>query len=174
MQHDMTTEFYELQRFTQRWIWGLLIFLLLIQAGVFGYGLYQQLVLGQPWGDRPMSDMALILTSIGIFLFSGGMSYLFYSLRLITEVRPEGLAIQFYPLHRKVIPYHRIKSCQARSYKPIREYGGWGIKFGPGGRAYNVSGDRGVQLVLDDGKRILIGSQRSDELERAIKRHGVG
>jgi hypothetical protein len=34
--------------------------------------------------------------------------------------------------------------------------------------AYNVRGDRGVQLVLRDGRRVLIGSQRADELAKAI------
>jgi hypothetical protein len=39
------------------------------------------------------------------------------------------------------------------------EYGGWGIKYGKMGKAYNVSGNRGVQLEFTDGKRLLIGSQ---------------
>ena len=38
------------------------------------------------------------------------------------------------------------------------------------GKAYNVSGNEGVQLELTNGKRILIGSQRADELADAIKR----
>jgi len=34
--------------------------------------------------------------------------------------------------------------------------------------AYNVSGDRGVQLELMNGVRILIGSERAGELAEAI------
>ena len=51
----------------------------------------------------------------------------------------------------------------------IAEYGGWGVRMRRGGMAYNVSGDRGVQLELMDGKRILIGSQRAGELADAIR-----
>ncbi|MEN8168234.1 MAG: DUF6141 family protein [Pseudomonadota bacterium] len=163
--------FKEIQRFTQRWLWIMLILSMLVLVGVFGYGVIQQLVFGNPWGDRPVSDLTLILVSSAVILFGGGMIYLFYSLRLITEVRPEGLYVRFYPLRSKIIPFHRIKSCQARSYKPLSEYGGWGIKYGPSGWAYNVQGNRGVQLILDNGKRILIGSQRAVELERATKHH---
>mgnify|MGYP001089165244 CR=1 FL=1 len=35
--------------------------------------------------------------------------------------------------------------------------------------AYNVSGDRGVQIELLNGKRLLIGSQQAEELLRAIQ-----
>ena len=58
---------------------------------------------------------------------------------------------------------------EARTYRPILEYGGWGIRYTMGrGWAYNVSGNQGVQLELASGKRILIGSQRAEELARAI------
>ncbi len=168
----MTTTFKEIQHFKQPWLWIMLILTLLVLVGVFGYGLFQQLVLGEPWGDRPMSDAGLIAVGGAAVLFSGGMIYLFHSLHLITEVRLEGLSIRYYPLHHKMIPYRSIRSCQARTYKPLREYGGWGIKYGPGGWAYNIFGNQGVQLILDSGKRILIGSQRAEELARAIKQYG--
>ena len=152
----------------------MLIITLLVLIGVFAYGLIQQLIFGQPWGDRPMSDTGLIIAGSATILFSAGMLYLFASLQLITEVRPEGLCIRFYPLHSKTIPYHSITSCEARTYRPVLEYGGWGIKYGPSGWAYNIVGTQGVQLVLESGKRILVGSQRAEELERAIKHYRGG
>ena len=44
----------------------------------------------------------------------------------------------------------------------------WGIRGLGRNRAYNVSGDRGVELLLADGRKVLIGSLRPDELEQAI------
>ena len=35
--------------------------------------------------------------------------------------------------------------------------------------AYNVSGDRGVELTLKDGRRVMLGSQRADELAAVIE-----
>jgi hypothetical protein len=51
----------------------------------------------------------------------------------------------------------------------MREYGGWGVKYGWAGKAYNISGNRGVQLKLSNGKGLLIGSQRPEELAQAIQ-----
>ncbi|HET6897964.1 MAG TPA: hypothetical protein VFK70_06445 [Vicinamibacteria bacterium] len=81
-----------------------------------------------------------------------------------------GVRIRMLPFANRTIAPARIARWEARTYRPIREYGGWGLRFGPRGRAYNVSGDRGVELTLDNGKRVLIGSQRSDDLAAAIGR----
>jgi hypothetical protein len=40
---------------------------------------------------------------------------------------------------------------------------------GLGKRAYNVSGNKGVELEYEGGKRLLIGSKRSDQLAGAIE-----
>jgi hypothetical protein len=173
--HDYIPErhFIEVQRFNQRWIWILLIGASGTAVCLFGYGIIKQLVFGQPWGDRPMSDLALAIVGPGIMLFVIGMTYLFYAMKLITEVRSDGLFVRFFPLSQRIIPYETITSCVSRTYSPIKEYGGWGIRWGRSGRAYNVSGNQGVQLELSDKNPLLIGSQRPEELAGAInaKRH---
>lgn len=107
------------------------------------------------------------------FLFIGmGLPVLFFSLKLTIEERPEGLFIRYRPFVRRLISYESIQSCNARTYQPIAEYGGWGIRCGwlqKSGRAYNVSGNRGVQLVFWDETKLLIGSQDADTLATAIR-----
>ena len=98
---------------------------------------------------------------------------LFLLLKLQTEVRSDGLYVRFFPfhIHFKRFGPEDLSEYYARQYKPIREYGGWGIKCSlRNGKAYNVSGNRGVQLVLSSGKKLLIGSQKADELAAAIRR----
>ena len=140
--------FHEEQQFRQKWLWILLLLTSLSAIGLFGYGMYKQLLLGQPWGDRPLSDTALVVSGTISILFPAGISYLFYKLKLITEVRYDGLYIQFFPLSRQRIAFENIKTCSIRRYSPIKEYGGWGIRYGRKGKAYNVSGNKGVQLEL--------------------------
>jgi len=53
--------FIEIQKFNQRWIWILLVGGSVAAVAYFGYAMVQQLVHGQPWGDRPMSDLALAI-----------------------------------------------------------------------------------------------------------------
>lgn len=167
---DKEIYFIEIQKFNQRLLWILLLGASVFIAIFFGYGMIKQLVFGQMWGSRPMSNLALTIVGIGTMLFMMGITYLFYSLKLITEVRDDGLNIRFYPLANRIIPYENIKCCEARTYSPIREYGGWGIRFGRKGKAYNVSGNRGVQLELSEGKPLLIGSQKSEELAHIINK----
>jgi hypothetical protein len=115
-----------------------------------------------------MPDIPLV---IFCFMFGIGLPALFFFGRLVTEVRDDGIYICFFPFHwsfRK-IAFTEVKQYEVRTYRPIREYGGWGIRYGCKGKAYNVSGDRGVQIELLNGKRLLIGSQRAEELWRAIQ-----
>jgi len=162
--------FREVQRFKQRWLWALIVVSVLVSVGLFGWGMVQQLVFGEPWGDRPMSDTGLAVTGTLTILLHLGIIALFAVCRLIIEVRSEGLYIRFVPFHLSYrrIPLEDLESFEALTYRPMREYGGWGIKGGRGGTAYNVSGDRGVRLNYATGRHILIGSQRADELAEAI------
>jgi hypothetical protein len=57
-----------------------------------------------------------------------------------------------------------IEKYEVITYDPILDYGGWGIKYNRHGKAYNVSGNKGLQLYLKNGKRILIGTQKESEL----------
>jgi hypothetical protein len=101
-----------------------------------------------------------------------GIAALFLFLKLETEVRPDGLYVRYLPfhIHFKRIDPEELSEYYARQYKPVREYGGWGIRCSfRNGKAYNVSGNKGVQLVFKNGKRLLIGSQRAEELETAIR-----
>jgi hypothetical protein len=98
-----------------------------------------------------------------------GLPLLFVYMKLIVEVRHDGVHIRYVPFVSRLIPYEEIQGHEARSYKPIREYGGWGIRWWGGKRtAYNVSGDQGVELTLRSGDRIMIGSQRANALDEAI------
>jgi len=92
------------------------------------------------------------------------------AIELRVTVVPGAVRIRFFPLTTRVIERSAIKDIEARTYRPIREYGGWGLRFGRRGRAYSISGNRGVELTLADGRRVMIGSQRADELAAALAR----
>ena len=123
--------------------------------------------------EQGSSDILPILTLIiaGICV-PIAVALLFWVLKLETEVRSDGLYIRFFPahIHFKRFRVEDLSECYARKYKPLLEYGGWGIRCSlRKGKAYNVSGNKGVQLVFKSGKQLLIGSQRAEELEEAIR-----
>jgi hypothetical protein len=116
-----------------------------------------------------LPDIALaIVGPLGI-LCGLGLVLLFYSAKLIIEVQEDGVYVRFFPLTHQKISFEDIRNCEARTYSPIKEFGGWGIRYGRGTKAYNVIGNRGVQLELSNGKRLLIGSGRAEELAQAIE-----
>jgi len=155
--------FREVQRFRQSWLW---IIILSITA-VCIYAAVEQLILGNPFGNNPAPDIYLIVI---VIIFGAGFPLLFYKINLTTEVRSDGLYYRFFPLHcsfQRITP-EDLAEYEVRTYKPLREYGGWGIRYGAKGKAYNVRGNRGVQLKRTSGELILIGSQRPEELAGAL------
>ena len=125
--------------------------------------------MGNPVGDNPISDDGLIWFAV---LIGVGLPILFYNIRLKIRVSEKGLHYQFFPIHLKerIIPFVDIESFKARKYSPLKEFGGWGIRFGFEGKAYNVSGEEGLQLILKNNRKILFGSQKAKELEKAMKK----
>lgn len=163
--------FHEKQRFRQGWLWLLVVLPLLTIIPLMLFGLHQQLVLGKPFGTNPMGDRRLVITSLFVMIVPLLVVVMFWWSELDVRVTRDELRARFRPFHLspRVFPLAGIRSCEARDYEPIGEFGGWGIRMG-GARswAYNVSGSRGVQLELADGRRLLIGSQRADELAETI------
>lgn len=158
-----TTIFKEKQR--AHWFWMLVW--ILAWPGVTVYAIVQQVFMGIPFGNHPAPDIALY-----IFFILGILgTWLFNRFNLLLEVDKEGVHYAFKPLHKikQDIKWDEIDKCYVRKYKPMREYGGWGWRYGcRGGRAFNMSGNMGLQVETKDGKKILIGTRRPDELQKVI------
>ena len=148
---------------TQPWIWALLIGL----NGLFAWGVIQQLILGQPWGSQPAPDILLVFFGLIPLFFLVGL----ITMNMKTNISKNEIEVDYFPFLKKKINWSEVKSAQVRKYSPLREYGGWGIRFGLGGRgtAYNVRGKYGLQLLFKDGKKLLIGTQSPDQLQLALK-----
>jgi hypothetical protein len=94
-------------------------------------------------------------------------------LQMTTEVTPTEIRVWFgsVPIYRRVVQVTDIVGFRVLQYRPILDYGGWGIRAGRDGeRVLNARGDRGVLLELCDGSKLLIGSQRPEELAETLQR----
>lgn len=98
---------------------------------------------------------------------------LFLTLRLHTKIDSNGIRTRFEPLSffRKEFKWNEISKCYVRKYAPIREYGGWGIRGSGKSKAYNVSGNIGIQIITKDQKKFLIGTNKSEEAKRVVRRY---
>ena len=150
--------FKEEQRFKQSWLWVILIVTAILPL----YGIYQQIILGKPFGNNPMSDGALIGFTIMLLILIG----LFWFVRLRTEIDENGIRMQFFPLLKKNIQWNEIDSAKIVTYGFI---GGWGIRLWTKyGTVYNMKGNRGLAIQFKNGQKFLIGSQKTDELQKVL------
>lgn len=156
--------FSETQKFRQWWLW----FILAGTKGIMGFLIVTQTMYGRPFGNSEWENIGLLIG----FFFLLILSMLFFILRLETKISEEGVFVRFYPIQLKFRYYkwEDIDQVYLREYSPITEYGGWGIRysFGGSGKALNVSGKTGLQLVFKDGKKLLIGTKKQEDLVQIL------
>jgi hypothetical protein len=145
--------YYEKQKFNQWWI-KLSIFIPFIIV-------FWGVITGKTQGDNGTS---MLIAAVVL----GFVAVLFYFANLETRIDTEGITIRFFPFQRVYyyVRWNEIEKAEVRTYKPIREYGGWGLRYSfKNGKAYNVAGTVGLQLELKSGKKFLIGTQNEKELK---------
>jgi hypothetical protein len=89
-------------------------------------------------------------------------------LRLETKISDEGIEVRMFPFAVKRYSWDKISKCFVRTYSPLTEFGGWGIRGRSDNRALNVSGSEGLQLKFKDGNSLLIGTQKGEEIKQAL------
>ncbi len=156
--------FTESQRFKQWWLW----LILLSFNGLFLFGVFKK----QQFGDNPMSNEGLLTATVLTII----ITILFVNYRLDTKIKTDGIYVRFFPFHIKFKHYtwDKLTKSFVRQYSPLTEYGGWGLKLGlfGNGKAFNVSGDKGLQLEFTDNKKLLIGTNRPEELTETLIKIG--
>jgi len=153
--------FHEEQRFKGSWMW----YLLLVMSGI-GLIPVVLVLINEPDPTEGFIGLAIFTVVIG------GVMALFTYAKLIVTIDSSALRYRFPPFlnREKVLTRADIQSAEIRTYSSIWEYGGYGYRYTlRNGRALNVSGDEGLQLVFKSGKRLLIGTQKREALERALK-----
>jgi len=146
-------EFTETQKVKQAWV-----IVLMVTVTIFSIINYVQ--------------MPVSFASVSPLVITFLADLVLIALKLNTKINKHGIYFQLFPIHfkQKVINWNEVSTIEVRKYSPIKEYGGWGFRYGfKNGKAYNISGNMGLQLVLKNGDRILIGTQKPEELETYLK-----
>lgn len=150
--------FHEKQKFNQSWLWGLL----LLVFAPFAWGIVKQIILGEPWGDNTMSDMGLIAVTLLPLALIG----FFYFVEMETRVTDEAIHIDFSPIAKVTFHWKDIENVEATTYGFV----GYGFRLSKKyGKIYNVKGNQGLQLYLQNGRKVMIGTQRLDELAEVAR-----
>lgn len=155
--------FTETQRIKQWWLWLILIFI----NGMNVWVLIKKYIYKEPFTNTPYhsytgAEIATLITLL--------VTVLFLIMKLETVIKTDEIEVRFFPFHLsfRQYPSNTIESAFVRTYKPLAEYGGWGIRIGFAGKAFNVSGSYGIQLIFKDGRKLLVGTQKQTEASAAI------
>lgn len=156
--------FIEEQKFTQSWLFiGLAIAFVVVTIPIV-----------KDWNTISQGSFSEIMNNLGGFLVILFVFALFNFFKLKTRIDEKGVYYQYLPFHfsYRFIPWDAISKCYLRNYNAILEYGGWGMKFSfrkSKGKSFTVKGSIGLQLEMMNGKKILIGTQKKDEIQRTLE-----
>lgn len=140
---------------------------------IFFIGLYILMfwALIQQFGEEvDISAIASIIFSLCLIIL---FNIIIIIMRLETEINEKEIRIRYKPFHVKprIFRWDEVSKFYLRDFKPIREYGGHGIqrklKYG---KSFTVSGTKGLQLILKDGKKILVGTHKPKKLQMTIEK----
>ncbi|MEL7163606.1 MAG: hypothetical protein AAFN92_22805 [Bacteroidota bacterium] len=141
-------EFRESQKFNQWWLW-ILFLVMFFALGLNGVDIF----------ERTESWLAFLGPG-----FVAAMMILFAILELRTTITADGIESYFWLFGKKRIFRSEIEGFTVREYSAIKEFGGWGYRIGPRGKALNMYGKHGLELDLRGGEKLMIGTQRPEEL----------
>jgi hypothetical protein len=125
-----------------------------------------QVILGHPFGKIALSNMSVIGWTIFLWI----LYFRLITVRLVTDVRDRELIIAMRGLWwaRRILAAD-VSSVETIVYDPQLDYGGYGIRKNRDGKAFIATGDRGVRIQLTDGSKLVVGSQRPNELGAVLE-----
>lgn len=153
--------FYQERQNFAAWVYLLVIAIVCISTGVMITAVRSE--------SANAVSPEIVATSVILLLF------LFNILALRTTV--DGYAVRarlgrLIPFFWKRIEIASIQDVRVVTYRPLRDAGGWGMRFGRFEGVYtnywNARGNRGV-LIETEKRRYIIGSQDPEALHAAIE-----
>lgn len=162
-QPTATKLFEEEQKFRQYWI----LILLVMMAIPYLWFIYHVFFTHVFREFSPAEKAILLSVSIVLIFFF----YIYICMHLDTSADETAFYYRFFPFQIKMkkIMWKDTQKVYIRDYRPIKEYGGWGIRETFNGKkAYNVMGNSGLQILTTNGKSILFGTQKKEELAALI------
>ena len=145
----MVTVFKETQKFTQWWIWLLMI---LIVSSTILPPIY--------YGNMNSEFILSTIVVVGVILL-----FLFW--KQITIIDQQKVQLRVVPFINRSYSWSDIEEAQVIKYGFV---GGWGIRYsGRYGWVYNVKGSEGLFLKLKNGNTLVIGTQEKEILKTYLE-----
>lgn len=115
----------------------------------------------QVWAIRPLLSLLYVVIALAVYLLYGGLQVSVTRERVQVRLGMLGLRLL-------TIPLSTLKEADVYTFSPLRDFGGYGIRFNREMRAYFFRGNRGVRVSTTRGKQYLIGSDTPEKLHAVI------
>ena len=104
----------------------------------------------------------IILGLVAVILVSiGGLTVVIRESEMILHL---GLV----PLITKTVPFKQIKYLRITKYRPIKDFGGWGLRGLGKQQLWSARGTDGLVLNLIEGSELIVGSDDPNKLKERI------
>ncbi len=113
------------------------------------------------WSEAPRLSVLIALAGLSLTTIYGGFRTSVTKTHLTVRMGIWGIRL----LKLKTTD---ISSVEVHSYSPLRDFGGYGIRFNKEMKAYFLRGNRGVKITTPAGKKYLIGSDHAERLAAVI------
>lgn len=156
-----------------RWIWYVCLATGLSTLIPLMYVAYWQLIRGEPVGDKPMSDLGIVIFLCAFVVMMLIFVVVIRVIRLSVLVDRDGVHYNFIPstLGWKHIPKDSIVNYEVQTRRTLFEYvNGYSINLITKTRKMRLAGSQIVRFQLKDRWKIMIGTRRPDEFLNALKR----
>lgn len=156
-------DYYESQKFTQWWLWAIILSSTLLVGGLLFADFARQLN-NLTSGDRTTTPLWFIAFCILIMF---GLIWLFIKLTLEIKIDRTGVHYRFFPIipSWKTISKSEIQHWEVQKYLVL----GYGIRLSWGMTTLNVGGNMALTLHYAGNKKLRLGTQKPDELTQAMK-----
>lgn len=122
-------------------------------------------VLANPPDEGPIASVvAAGILALGILIEAvfGGLKVELYTDQLRVSLGRVGWI-------RKTIGYDTVERIEPVTYRPLREFGGWGVRGFGEKQAWTARGNRALVLHRSDGSALYVGAEHPERLAERLR-----
>ena len=115
-----------------------------------------------------MTDFNWLLTILLSILL---LFNIIFGSKLIMQIRTDGVYVRFPPWQPFFSKYYwtNISDIYIRDYEAMKEFFGWGLRIQPRRMGYIVAGNTGLEIILINGRKVLITTQQPEQVNEVLR-----
>ncbi len=117
---------------------------------------------------RDQITLDVIFVSIAVFLF---FIVIGFGLRLKWTISSDAFSYKYNPIYNnwKTVPLAEIKTMSVMKINPLKEFGGWGFRYGKLGQAFTTTGRMIIHVETIKGQKLNFSVENVEKTELAIR-----